>query len=68
MANFPINNTMMRKSERYVVPSQVPKYMVLKEDAKDIGKAFREEKVFKKKDLLRVSSKMGWADYGRMVK
>lgn len=59
----------MRVSEYYVTPSLVDKYMILKEGAMPIpGLEFHEEKVYYKKDLERIASRMGWIDYFRMVK
>ena len=59
----------MKTSEYYVVPSLIEKYKILKEDAKPIPNLeFHEEKVYRKRDLIRVASKMGWIDLWRMVK
>lgn len=59
----------MRLSEYFVVPSLIEKYMVLRDDAKPIpGLEFKEEKVYSKRDLVKVASRMGWIDQYRMVK
>ena len=59
----------MKLSERYVITSQVPRYMYLTPDTKSIeGLEFNEEKVYYRRDLVRLSSNIGWIDYGRMVK
>lgn len=69
LENFPKNVREMRASEFFVVPSLVDKYMVLKDDAEPIpGLEFREEKVYSKKNLVKVASRMGWIDQYRMVK
>ena len=59
----------MKMSELFVTPSLVEKYMYLPETAKEIeGRDFHEEKVYLKKDLIKVCSRMGWIDNSRMVK
>lgn len=59
----------MKLSDYYVVPSMIDKYKILKEGAQPIPDLlFNEEKVYRKRDLIRVASRMGWIDFNRMVK
>lgn len=46
----------------------MPQYSILDPKAIPIDKEFNEEKVYLKRDLIPVTSKMVWIDRGRRVK
>jgi len=47
----------------------IPQYMIIDPKAKPVaGLEFQEEKVYLRKDLIGVKSKLGWIDYCRQVK
>lgn len=58
----------MLVSEVFVVPSLLPQYSLLNATAKPLDIVFKDEKVYLKKDVISVTSRMGWIDRGRKVK
>jgi hypothetical protein len=68
MTNFPKSKEEMLNSEFFVIPSLIPKYTILESTAQPIEKEFMEEKVYLRRNLVPVTSKMVWIDRGRKVK
>lgn len=68
MTNFPKSKEEMLNSEFFVIPSLIPKYTILDSTAQPIEKEFMQEKVYLRRNLVPVTSKMVWIDRGRKVK
>ena len=59
----------MLASNYFVIPSQIPKYYILGPKAEFIPEIeFNEEKVYLRRDMVAVTSKLCWIDRGRKVK
>ncbi len=59
----------MLASTYFVVPSQLPQYCILDPLAAPLPNiAFNEEKVYLRRDVIAVTSKVHWIDRGRKVK
>ena len=68
LENFPSNKQDMLTHEFFTIPSMVPQYCILDEKAQPVEDAtFQEERVYLRKDLIGVKSKLGWIDQGRQV-
>ena len=59
----------MNTSAYFVVPSLLPKYCILSSTASPLPDIeFNQERVYLRKDILAVTSKLYWIDRGRKVK
>lgn len=59
----------MMTSNFFVIPSLLPKYTILSDQARPLPDIkFNEEDIFLKKDVIAVTSKLFWVDRGRKVK
>lgn len=55
-------------SDYFAVPSLLPQYCILDPKSKPIGNEFNDEKVYLKKDIVPVTSRMVWIDMNRRVR
>jgi hypothetical protein len=59
----------MLTSNYFIVPSQLPQYTILNSSAVAVsGVEFNEEKVYLRRDIIAVTSKVHWIDRGRKVR
>ena len=66
---FPKNKEEMLSSPYFCISSQLAKYRILDQTAIPIPDVeFNEERVYLRKDIIAVTSRLFWVDRGRMVK